>query len=146
MSRHLSLALLVALTPVTTLYGCATQQARYEAYDRALAHWQGANEQSLRGLWGTPRSEEAVEGGKVLVYVTQPMNGGDEHPSFTVGLGSFGGWGGSHTSVGAGVGLTAPVGTTTPSSGDDCTTRFLVHEGKVQSWTFEGGGCGAPVL
>jgi hypothetical protein len=147
MSRHRPTPLLAALAGAALACGCATQQARYDAYDKSLAHWQGASEQSLRDLWGAPKTEEKVEGGKVLVYLTENMSGEQTHPSFSFGVGSFGGWGGgTHTSIGAGVGLTAPVEPSGYASGDSCTTRFLVHDGKVQSWTFEGGGCGVPVL
>ena len=147
MSRVRATPLLAALAGAALVGGCATQQARYDAYEKSLAHWQGASEQSLRDLWGKPKSEEQVEGGKVLVYVTEPTNDEQTHPTFSVGLGGWGGWGGgTHPSVGGGVGVSTPIGSSGYGGADSCTTRFLVGGGKVQSWTFEGGGCGVPVL
>ena len=61
-------------------------------------------------------------------------------PTVSFSIGGFGFGGGGHTSVGGGVGVTAPVGQPTPIT---CTTRFLVENGKVSTWTFEGPGCGA---
>lgn len=134
---------LVVASMLAALAGCETPGARTDVYDRSLAHWQGASEQSLRAAWGTPRTEEAVEGGKVLVYVTDHVSATQDHPTFSIGLGGFG-WGGSHTSVGGGVGLSAPIGA--QAGADSCTTRFLIHAERIESWTFEGGGCGKPVL
>jgi len=133
--RNLSSSVLVA---VLFLAGCATEQSRRDAYDRSLAHWQGATEESLIAAWGRPRFEEPVEGGKLLIYVHDQVGGYDNRPTVSIGLGGWG-WGGGSTSVGGGVGVSAPVGSTAGANG--CTTRFLVHDGKVASWTFDGGGC-----
>jgi len=118
--------------------GCATSESRSEAYEKALGQWQGASEQTLRARWGTPVAEEAAGHGKWLTYV---VNSGVVPPP-TVGfsIGGFG-FGGGRTSVGGGVGVAAPVGQATAVT---CTTRFLVEDGKVSTWTFDGPGCGAP--
>lgn len=49
------------------------------------------------------------------------------------------GFGGGRTSVGGGVDVTTPVRPATPLA---CTTRFLVENGKVSSYTFAGAGWG----
>lgn len=119
------------------LAGCATPESRTEAYDKALAQWQGAPEQTLRARWGTPVSEEAAGHGKWLTYVTN--NGVTPAPTMSFSIGGFG-FGGGRTSVGGGVGVTTPIGQPSPVT---CTTRFLVEEGKVTTWNFDGPGCGA---
>lgn len=116
--------------------GCATPQSRTEAYENALSQWQGASEQALRARWGTPVSEEAAGHGKWLTYVVN--NGTTPAPTMSFSIGGFG-FGGGHTSVGGGVGVTTPVGQPAPIT---CTTRFLVEDGKVATWNFDGPGCG----
>ena len=117
--------------------GCATTEQRGQSYEQALGQWQGASEDSLRARWGKPVAEEPAGNAKWLVYVVY----GAPTPPPTVSF-SFGGFGfgGGHTSVGGGVGVSTPVGQPTPVG---CTTRFLVENGKVSSWNFEGAGCGA---
>jgi hypothetical protein len=122
--------------------GCATQQSSADAYDHQLARWQGASEESLVAAWGKPLAVETVEGGKVMVYVNNHVAAYDNRPTFSFGIGGWG-MGGGNSSVGAGVGVTTPVGSANANS---CVTRFLVHDGKIESWTFEGAGCGASAL
>lgn len=117
--------------------GCATPQSRTEAYERALGQWQGASEQTLRARWGTPVSEEAAGHGKWLTYVVN--SGATPAPTMSFSIGGFG-FGGGRTSVGGGVGVTTPVGQPAPVT---CTTRFLVEDGKVSTWNFDGPGCGS---
>ena len=116
--------------------GCATTESRTEAYEKALAQWQGAPEQTLRARWGTPVSEEAAGHGKWLTYVVN--NGAVPPPTMSLSIGGFG-FGGGRTSVGGGVGVSTPIGPATPVT---CTTRFLVEDGKVSTWNFDGPGCG----
>jgi len=118
--------------------GCATPQSRTEAYEKALSQWQGASEQTLRARWGTPVSEEAAGHGKWLTYVVS--NGATPAPTMSFSIGGFGFGGGGHTSVGGGVGVTTPVGQPTAAT---CTTRFLVEDGKVTTWNFDGPACGS---
>ena len=119
------------------LAGCATPESRTDAYEKALSQWQGAPEDALRARWGTPAAEEQAGHGKWLTYVVN--NGAVPPPTVSFSIGGFG-FGGGHTSVGGGVGVTTPVGQPTPVT---CTTRFLVEGGKVSTWTFEGPGCGS---
>jgi len=118
--------------------GCATPQSGSAAYEQALSQWQGATEDTLRARWGKPVAEEPAGNAKWLVYVVN--NGATPAPTVSFSIGGFGFGGGGHTSVGGGVGVTTPVGQPTPVT---CTTRFLVENGKVSTWTFEGPGCGA---
>ncbi len=116
--------------------GCAAPASNRDAYEQALAQWQGQPEDALRARWGAPVAEEQAGHGKWLTYV---VNGGAVPPP-TVGfsIGGFG-FGGGRTSVGGGVGLAAPIGQAAPVA---CTTRFLLEDGKVSTWTFDGSGCG----
>jgi len=128
---------LPSLLLVLAVAGCATPPSGAAAYEQALAQWQGAPEDTLRARWGKPFSEEPAGNAKWLTYVVS--NGAVPPPTVSFSIGGFG-FGGGRTSVGGGVGVTAPVGEATPVT---CTTRFLVENGKVSTWTFEGSGCGA---
>ena len=132
----------VALAFAAIAAGCATAQSKADAYDKSLARWHGASEEALVAAWGKPRSEQPVEGGRMLVYFNYQVAPYDNRPTFSFGIGGFGG--GTSSSVGAGVGMTTPIGSAADANG--CTTRFLVREGRIESWTFEGGGCGEPPL
>ena len=117
--------------------GCAAPQSGREAYEQALAQWQGAPEETLRARWGQPASEEQIDHGKWLTYVVN--SGTVPPPTVSFSIGGFG-FGGGHTQVGGGVGVAAPVGQGTPVT---CTTRFLVENGRVSTWAFDGPGCGS---
>ena len=129
--------LLPAGALLLALAGCATPESRTDAYEKALGQWQGASEQDLRARWGTPVAEEAAGHGKWLTYVVH--NGVTPAPTMSLSIGGFG-FGGGRTSVGGGVGVTTPVGQATPVT---CTTRFLIEDGKVSTWNFDGPGCGS---
>ncbi len=117
--------------------GCAAPASGRAAYEQALSQWQGAPEDTLRARWGKPAAEEQIGGGRWLTYVV--TNGAVPPPTVSFSIGGFG-FGGAHTSVGGGVGVTTPVGQPTALT---CTTRFLVENGKVSTWTFDGPGCGS---
>ncbi|MEO5689731.1 MAG: hypothetical protein ABIR54_20425 [Burkholderiaceae bacterium] len=134
------LKLALSSTLAVLVGGCATPESRGTAYEQALSPWQGASEDNLRARWGKPFAEEQIGSGKWLTYVVN--SGAVPPPTVSFSIGGFGFGGGGHTSVGGGVGVTAPVGQATPVT---CTTRFLVENGKVSTWTFDGPGCGAPV-
>jgi hypothetical protein len=130
---------LLSLPLVLALAACVAPPSREAAYEQALSQWQGAPEDTLRARWGKPFSEEPAGNAKWLTYVVS--NGAVPPPTVSFSIGGFGFGGGGHTSVGGGVGVSAPVGQATPIT---CTTRFLVENGKVSTWTFDGPGCGAP--
>lgn len=120
------------------LAGCASAPPAGDAraYDESLAPWRGASEALLRSQWGPPQDDAAVGAGRQLTYVTYAPR---QPAGATVGI-SLGGFGfGSRSAVGAGVGVSAPLTVQGPA----CTTRFLVEQGVVVSWTFDGAGCGA---
>jgi hypothetical protein len=117
--------------------GCATQPSGGAAYEQALSQWQGAPEDTLRARWGKPMAEEQIGSGKWLTYFVN--NGVAPAPTMSFSIGGFG-FGGGRTSVGGGVGVTTPIGQPTTVG---CTTRFLIENGKVSTWTFDGPGCGA---
>lgn len=118
--------------------GCAAPRSATAAYEEALSQWQGAPEDTLRARWGTPVAEEQIGHGRWLTYIVN--NGVTPAPTMSFSIGGFGFGGGGRTSVGGGVGVAAPVGQATPVT---CTTRFLVENGKVSSYTFDGPGCGS---
>lgn len=132
-----SLALCAAVALAAAAAGCAAPQSGSAVYEQALSQWQGAPEDTLRARWGKPAVEEQIGSGKWLTYVVN--NGAAPAPTMSLGIGGFG-FGGGHTSVGGGVGLTTPGG---PATAVTCTTRFLVEDGKVSSYTFDGPGCGS---
>ncbi len=117
--------------------GCATPDSASAAYEQALSQWQGAPEDTLRARWGKPVAEEQIGSGRWLTYVVN--NGAVPPPTMSLSIGGFG-FGGGRTSVGGGVGVTTPIGPATPVA---CTTRFLIENGKVSTWTFDGPGCGS---
>jgi hypothetical protein len=119
------------------LAACATQPSGRDAYEQALSQWQGASEETLRARWGRPAAEEQIDHGKWLTYVVN--TGTAPAPTVSFSIGGFG-FGGGRTQVGGGVGVTTPIGQPSPIA---CTTRFLVENGKVTTWNFEGPGCGS---
>jgi hypothetical protein len=141
MTPHRPIRCLFAVAALALAAGCATEQNRADAYDRQLARWHGATEESLVAAWGRPLATETVEGGRVLVYVNNQVGPVDNRPTVSFGIGGWGG--GGNTAVGGGVGVTRPVGSNDANS---CVTRFLVHDGRIESWTFEGGGCGLSAM
>jgi len=127
-----------AAAAAVILGGCATSPSRGDSYEQALAQWQGASEELLLQRWGKPQSQEQAGSARWLTYVAR--NGSVPAPTVGLSIGGFGFGGGGHSAVGVGVGAAVPVGAPTPIT---CTTRFLVENGKVSTWTFDGPGCGA---
>ena len=126
-----------ALALAAVAAGCATPPSGREAYEQALGQWQGAPEETLRARWGKPVSEEQLDHGKWLTYFVN--NGTAPAPTVSFSIGGFG-FGGGRTQVGGGVGVTTPVGQPTTIG---CTTRFLIENGKVSTFNFDGPGCGS---
>src|SRR4051812_10495387 len=96
-----------ALMLATLAGGCAAPLSGRDAYEQALGQWQGAPEETLRARWGQPASEEQIDHGKWLTYVVH--SGDVPPPTVSFSIGGFG-FGGGHTQVGGGVGVTTPVG------------------------------------
>ena len=144
--RHAALTFFAAaLVAVGSLAaGCATRQSMDSDYEQALAQWQGATEELLVSRWGKPQSEEQIGSGRWLTFVVNNPGVRSNGPTIGIGIGGFGIGGGGRSSVGVGIGATAPLNSGSAGTPVTCTTRFLVENGKVSSWTFEGAGCGAP--
>ena len=128
---------LLGLAMLALVAGCAAPASNRDAYEQALRQWQGAPEATLRARWGAPASEEEAGHGRWLTYVVN--TGVVPPPTVGFSIGGFG-FGGGRTSVGGAVGVAAPIGQATPIA---CTTRFLVEDGKVSTWNFDGPGCGS---
>jgi hypothetical protein len=126
-----------ALAAALAAGGCATPASRAADYEKALAPWQGASEEALVARWGPPQAQEQIGHGRWLTYVVRST--APPAPTVAFSIGGFG-FGGGRTAVGGGVGAAVPVG---QPAAPTCTTRFLIEDGKVSSWTFEGAGCGA---
>ena len=137
MTQNVAARAALALALTVLAGGCAAPRSDAAAYEQALSQWQGASEDTLRARWGKPVAEEQIGAGRWLTYVVN--NGAVPAPTMSFSIGGFGFGGGGHTAVGGGVGVTTPIGQATPVT---CTTRFLVENGKVSSYTFDGPGCG----
>jgi hypothetical protein len=124
-----TLALLAALA------GCAATPTMDARYDASLQRWKGATRAELVATWGAPLPGGTADGSEVLTYVRRTdIDQRIETPSIAV----------------ATVGNRASVISGAPDALSDarppiaCTTHFLLKGGRVDSWTFEGLGCGAP--
>ncbi len=139
-STSTSAGVLAAVGVLAT--GCAAPQTSAGAYEQALAQWQGASEEMLVQRWGPPQSSEQIDAGKWLTYVVR-SGAPAPAPSMSFSIGGFGFGGGRHSGfgVGAGVGTSVPIGP--PGAVPTCTTRFLIEDGKVSTWSFD-GACGTP--
>lgn len=123
------------------LTGCATRQSRADAYEQALAQWQGASEELLVARWGKPRTDERIGTERWLTYVVDTAGARASGPTVGISIGGFG-FGGGRVGLGGGVGVSTPIGGGSAPS-RPCTTRFLIEGGKVSTWAFDGPGCGA---
>jgi hypothetical protein len=131
----------MAAAAAAGLAACASPpQTGPAAYEQALGQWQGAPEDLLVQRWGPPQSQEQIGAGKWVTYVTRTA-GAAPGPTVSFSIGGFGFGGGrrSGVGVGGGVGTTLPAGP--PAAAPTCTTRFLIEDGKVSTWSFD-GACG----
>ncbi len=114
---------------------CASGGSMDAAYEQSLARWNGATRAALVAEWGKPVLEQATAGGVVLVYrVHHDFDNQYSPPGYTV--------------VSAGPNSAPVVVARTPmlagAAPVTCTTRFVLREERVLSWSFDGIGCGAP--
>ena len=131
---------LFASLAATLLCACASQADMEARYAQSLAAWKGAPADRLVATWGRPRLEETLPGGaKALTYVVRYDAGHDEdvRSATTVVAPPAGGGpvGTRATTAGMPTSVTVPI---------TCTTRFVLQDGVVTTWTFKGLGCGAP--
>jgi hypothetical protein len=121
------------LTAVASLAGlgaCSIPNPEMEArYDASLARWKGVPEGALLAAWGTPVAQSSQPDGKALTFVVSNNYGGEA---------------GVHVlQVGRSDGVMTGAARA-PAPPLICTTRFVLREGVVSSWSFHGLGCGAP--
>jgi hypothetical protein len=130
----------LGLSALAALAACASPEmdARYE---QSLAPWKGASADRLLATWGKPlRDETLPAGGRALTWVVRHdlVNEGRNSTSTIVGYhagATPGAPGISATTAGMPTSAVVPI---------TCTTRFVLQDGVVTSWTFKGVGCGAP--
>jgi len=115
---------------LAALGACSIPNPEMQArYDASLARWKGASESTLLAAWGTPAAQAGGGGGKTLTFVVRN---------------NYDGEGGVHVmQVGRSDGVMVGAARA-PAAPLVCTTRFVLINGVVSSWTFDGVGCGAP--
>lgn len=117
------------LAAVLAIAGCAStdMSARYE---QSLQRWKGATQAALVAQWGPPAlAAEGTPDTTLTWIVHHDFENRGVMPQY-VSAGS-----------GAPMMLAGSTISTTPIV---CTTRFVLRDGVVVSWTFSGLGCGAP--
>lgn len=107
--------------------------ARYEA---SLLRWQGATRAQLEASWGRPAIAQATADGEVLTWVVR-TDIDDRAASGAPPVVAVSRLGGATVTTSTPALATPPVPIT-------CTTHFVLKDGRVASWKFEGLGCGAP--
>lgn len=122
--RHITRAA-SALAALLAVAGCASadMSARYE---QSLQRWKGATRAELVAQWGPPA--QATDTTLTWVVHHDFENRGVMPMRTSAG-------------IGAPILQSASMTSTTPIL---CTTHFLLRDGAVVSWTFDGLGCGAP--
>ncbi len=122
--------------------GCADKASMDARYDASLQRWKGATRAELEAAWGRPMLASAGADGTMLTWIVRndidSRPGPDGAPVVTV---SRSGGGSSSTTTVQTVSAGLPAPAVVPIT---CTTRFVLKDGRVASWKFEGMGCGAP--
>ena len=135
LARAPVLALVGAVAVCACVAPVGAMDARYEA---SLLRWQGTTRAQLEAAWGRPTRAEATPDGEVLTWIVRTdidaRAASGAPPIVAV------------TRVG---GTGATVATATPALSAPpvpitCTTHFVLKDGRVAGWKFEGLGCGAP--
>ena len=107
--------------------------ARYEA---SLLRWQGATRAQLEASWGRPALAQSTPDGDVLTWIVRTdiddRTASGAPPIVAV------------TRAGGTTVATATPALVAPPVPITCTTRFVLKDGRVAAWKFEGLGCGAP--
>ena len=134
-----STASLVALAGALAAAGCAAPAGSMDArYEASLLRWQGATRAQLEAAWGTPTLAHPTPDGEVLTWIVRRQidDRAQAGAPPVVAVTRVGG--GAATVSASTPALVAPPVPIT------CTTHFVLKDGRVDSWTFEGLGCGAP--
>lgn len=133
-----STALLLALASALAAAGCAAPAGSMDArYEASLLRWQGATRAQLEASWGRPTIAQAMPDGEVLTWIVRTELD-DRNASGTPPIVAVSRTGGGATISSATPALTPPAVPIT------CTTHFVMKDGRVAAWKFEGLGCGAP--
>src|SRR5262249_52276783 len=135
-----STSLLPALAAVLAAAGCAAPAGSMDArYEASLLRWQDATHAQLEAAWGAPTLAQATPGGGVLTWIVR-TNLDDRSASGAPPVVVV-------TRAGGGAGATIATATPAlvpPTVPITCTTHFVLKDGRVTGWKFEGLGCGAP--
>lgn len=116
----------------TLLAGCADRGAEFDA---RMAGYVGRPESDLVMNLGVPDRVQELEGRRFFDYELRGTYGGAVlTPSIGFGFGSFGRGAAFGTGVGMGFGSAAPPAT--------CGVTFALRQGRVESFTRRGTGCG----
>ena len=122
----------VLLALVVALVGCASRQARYDAYDKSVRQYMLQPEASLVAALGPPDNVyDSNDGTRILTYlVSRNVTLPGQPPSYTVSSSPYGGT------------------VAHPSGGSPdlhlqqyCRTLFWITDGKVSNYKFEGNYC-----
>ena len=140
MKRVLTLILLPAALAAA---GCADKASMDARYDASLQRWRGATRAELEAAWGRPTLAAAAGGDTLLTWVVRSDIDSRPAPDGTpvVVVVNRSGAGGAAAPGVPAVIPGAPAPAIVPIT---CTTRFVLKDGRVASWKFEGLGCGAP--
>jgi len=133
-----STALLLALAGALAAAGCAAPAGSMDArYEASLLRWQGATRAQLEASWGRPTIAQSTADGEILTWIVR-TGLDDRAASGTPPIVAV-------TRTGGGVAVTTAMPPlTAPAVPITCTTHFVLKEGRVAAWKFEGLGCGAP--
>ena len=138
MKRFLTAILLPAALAAA---GCADKASMDTRYDASLQRWQGATRAELEAAWGRPTLVATAGGDTLLTWVVRTDIDSRPRPDgVPVVVVSRSGGG----AVSPGVQTVVPGAPAPAIVPITCTTRFVLKEGRVASWKFEGLGCGAP--
>ncbi len=114
------------LSALLVASGCATQ----EKYQQILNTWSGQSESSLVSTWGVPSSVYEANGLKYLTY----RRGSTGYLPGTPGTAQT-------TFVGNTAYTSFYGGTSGMVLNFNCETTFIISEGVVAKWTYQGNAC-----
>jgi hypothetical protein len=132
------LALLLLPTALVAA-GCASKASMDARYDASLQHWLGATRAELEARWGKPNFVQVDTDRSVLTWIVRSdfddRPAANVAPTVVVTRNGSGGIAGTTVMPGAPAPAAVPI---------TCATHFVMKDGRVASWKFDGLGCGAP--
>jgi hypothetical protein len=131
--RTRALILSTAVAGGALLCACAssTDIAMEGRYEASLAQWKGVPEGQLLQGWGPPAMSADLPDGRMLVFVKRTDYVNMSAPQ------------GYHTVSAFGAPIYVQGMTAAPLVPATCRTSFVLHQGVVSAWKFDGIGCGA---